>query len=213
MTDAWFVASYVLLWILVLIAICMLVAVLRQIGILHARWGPRGAGHTTDGPELGTRLPAMTVPSLLGPTLALPVTDALNLIVVVNPDCSVCDDLGPGLRVLMRDPPTGVVTTALVLDPGRSSVEAFAVKHRLVPGRVGIAAGVEEQLALTNTPMAIVTDVEGTVVGKGVVNTLEQMEVLVAQSRSDRHTESTPLSERQDNGAQEAHRAALLDGR
>ena len=56
--EGWWAASYVVLWLLVLVLMVVVVALARQIGTLHLRLGPRGALEMDEeGPQLGEMLP------------------------------------------------------------------------------------------------------------------------------------------------------------
>jgi methylamine dehydrogenase accessory protein MauD len=196
-SNSWFLISYVVLWALVICSFVLWMALLRQVGLLHARWGPRGALAIEEGPELGSTVPRMVFSALSGGDLEWSASGALTLAVLVHPECEECEDLGPALGTLMRDPPENVRTIVLVTDSGES-VRDFTDRHGLDPSKVAAAPAALQLLGIDNTPMALVLDPEQRVLGKGIANSLEQLEVLV-------------VSAREEAGAEEAEPARELE--
>jgi methylamine dehydrogenase accessory protein MauD len=197
----WFFASYILLWALVLGSFVMWLAVLRQIGILHNRWGPRGGLMTEDGPGVGEAVPRFDVVSVEGSELRFPGDGLLNLAVLTNPSCSACEELAPALGTLLRDPPEGVTPMVLVTDGGADAARRLARDHKIDVRRVASAPTAAGLLNAASTPLALLIDGGGRLLNKGIVNSLEQIEVLVAQARSAgteddlRFEETTPEGE------------------
>jgi methylamine dehydrogenase accessory protein MauD len=183
-SNSWFLISYVVLWGLVVCSFVLWIALLRQVGLLHARWGPRGALATEEGPELGSTLPRFVYPTLSGGELEWSAPDVLTLAVLVHPECEECEDLGPAVRTLMRDPPENVRVVALVTDSSEGAWE-FARRHELDPSSVAAAPDALQLLRIENTPMALVLDPEARVLGKGIANSLEQLEVHVVSAREE----------------------------
>jgi hypothetical protein len=93
---------------------------------------------------------------------AVPVGRAA-LVAFTSAGCPVCHQIVPGLRVLQRDPALAVVHAAYEEEDGPELHAAFDV-----PG----------------TPYAVYLDAAGVVRAKGTVNTLEQLESLVAAGGS-----------------------------
>ena len=60
MIDA-LIVSNVLLWILVIVLAGVVLALVRQIGVLHERVAPAGALVVPDGPRIGEPAPALEV--------------------------------------------------------------------------------------------------------------------------------------------------------
>ena len=86
-----------------------------------------------------------------------------TLVAFTSAGCPVCHQIVPGLRVLERDPALAVVHAAYEEHGGRELHAAFDV-----PG----------------TPYAVYLDADGVIRAKGTVNTLEQLESLVAAGGS-----------------------------
>jgi methylamine dehydrogenase accessory protein MauD len=194
MDSGWFVASYVVLWVLLAFSFILWLVLLRQIGVLHARWGPRSAIQIEEGPELGAVVPRMSFPSLAGGEVEVPGRDGMMLAVLMSPNCGTCHELAPGVAAIMRDPPEGIRTVALVSGPDEPEVSAFVDKHGFARRDAAYAPAANAALNVETIPAAFVFDADGRTLNKGVPNTLEQLEVLVAQVR-DRDDDSDTLLE------------------
>ena len=149
--SAW-IASYVVLWALAIVLSVAVVALLRQIGVLHARLHPLGAHFANEGPALGA-----DAPPLPGVDYGRATT---TLVAFTSPSCEVCKVLAPSLDALQRTY-ADVQLVEVDLTDGRATFDAFQVR---------------------STPYAVAVDGAGVVRGRGVVNSLEQIEELLAES-------------------------------
>lgn len=176
--SGWWVASYVVLWLLVATLAVVVVALARQIGTLHLRLGPRGALEIDDeGPALGDALP----PHELGDIDDRPVTvggpGRAQLLLFVSPGCHVCEQVLPSLHAIGRD------LTPLVLSDVDAHETARAYAGRDLQARVVPARDVVASYDIPGTPFVIVLDDAGIVRAKGTVNNLEQLEGLIDSAR------------------------------
>jgi hypothetical protein len=110
--GAW-IASYVMLWVAVLVLGLAVVALLRQIGVLHARLRPLGTHFAGEGPERLAPAPA-------GYDYA---AARLTVVAFTSATCVICAGLLPGLRALARS--YGDVALHVV-EHGRSTAPVFA---------------------------------------------------------------------------------------
>ena len=149
--DVW-VVSYVLLWLAVLGLSVMVVALLRQVGVLHTRLRPLGVHFAGEGPDR------------LEPAPPLPDVDygdhTMTLVAFTSPTCEVCHALLPSLRAMERQ----YRDLALVeVELGAASQPVFSAFN------------------VKSTPYVVTVDRHGVVQGRGVANSLEQVEVLVEE--------------------------------
>jgi thiol-disulfide isomerase/thioredoxin len=148
------IATYVLLWIAVLVLAVAVVALLRQIGVLHARLHPLGVHFAGEGPELDTVAP---------PLADAPYGDhELTLVAFTAPTCEVCAVLRPSLDALRRTYREVRVHVLDLDDRTRPTFNAFNVR---------------------STPYLVAVDRAGVVQGRGVANSLEQVEELLDEAR------------------------------
>lgn len=155
MTGSVWMASYVMLWLVVGVLGFTCVALLRQIGVLHARLRPMGVHFAGEGPERLTAAP---------PVAGVDYRAArLTLVAFTSPTCEVCARLVPSLRAL---------------DEQYDELQLEVVSHGL-PTAATFAA-----FNVTSTPYLVSVDRAGVVRARGVANTLEQAEVMVEESLS-----------------------------
>jgi hypothetical protein len=147
------VASYVMLWVAVVVLGLAVVALLRQVGVLHARLRPLGAHFAGEGPERHAPAPGAGTFDYGGA--------ALTLLAFTSPSCTICASLAPGLRALRRQ-------------------YADLALHEIDHG--ADTAGVFQAFGVASTPYFVTVDRAGIVQARGVANTLEQIEVLVEES-------------------------------
>jgi hypothetical protein len=152
--SGWWTAAFIAQWLLLVVLCVVVVALARQVGMLHLRLGPRGALEIdTEGPGLGEALPATPARAADGGTVLVGGPGEGRLVLFSSPTCIVCREVAPGLPAAAR---AGGLVPQVVHDP--DAERAFEV-----PG----------------TPFLLVLDDLGIVRAKGTVNNLEQMEGLV----------------------------------
>lgn len=152
--SGWWAAAFVAQWLLVLVLAVVVVALARQVGILHLRLGPRGALEIdAEGPPLGEAPPAMPALDDRGDRVLVGGPGPARLVLFSSPSCTICTDVAPGIGAAAAA--TGL-TPMILHDPELERVYE-------VPG----------------TPFLLVMDELGVVRAKGTVNNLEQVEGLV----------------------------------
>src|SRR5215212_6987277 len=113
MNDA-LVISNALLWIAVGVLAAVVVALVRQIGVLHERVFPVGALVMPGGPRVGAPAPSHVATDLAGRTVPIGgvASDGrATLLFFVSPTCPVCKTLLPVVTSLAAraEPPTRLV--------------------------------------------------------------------------------------------------------
>jgi len=169
-------ASYVVLWMLVLILSVVVVALARQVGTLHLRLGPRGAFEMDEeGPPLGEAPVAATLADLHGRPVAVGGPGEWQVIAFATLGCHLCAQILPSLPVAAR---VQGAEPIVVVDAdeaearsefGDTRVDATIVASRDLPA----------SYAVPGTPYIVVLDPLGIVRAKGTVNNLEQLEGLI----------------------------------
>lgn len=159
MTGIWIV-SYVLLWATVLILGFAVVALLRQIGVLHTRIAPMGIHFAGEGPELDSRAPAVFEVDYQ----ASPFT----LLAFTSPTCEICATLKPALQRINR---------------GYDEVDLRIIDHET-------EGSLFADFKVRSTPYLIAVDDQGVVRSRGVANTLDQAEEMLAEVLAGRPIEA-----------------------
>ena len=172
--SGWWVASYVVLWVVVVALAILVLALARQIGTLHLRLGPRGALELDEeGPPLGEAPEPADATTLHGDAVTVGGPGEPQLLLFVSPTCPVCREVAPSIPVAAR---SGGMAARVVADADHASV---AHTYGALSAPVIADADLAGRYAIPGTPYAVVLDASGVVRAKGTVNNLEQLEGLV----------------------------------
>lgn len=155
MSGSVWVASYVLLWLAVVVLGLAVVALLRQIGVLHARMRPMGVHFAGEGPERLKPAPDADRVDY--------ATADLTLIAFTSPTCEICAGLMPGLRAMQSQYHELAVRQ---VDHGPATLDTFAAFN------------------VTSTPYLVAVGRDGIVRARGVANSLEQIEVMIEEAHA-----------------------------
>ena len=175
--PGWWAASYIVLWLLVIVLSVVVVALARQIGTLHLRLGPRGALEIDDeGPPLGDAPVPTTARALDGSTVEI-AGPGWQVLLFASPSCHLCDQVAPSLHIAARarDARALIVVDADELD----TRTAFAHKDVDVSVPVVPSPNLARDFRIPGTPFVVVLDDLGIVRAKGTANNLEQLEGLI----------------------------------
>jgi len=177
------VASNIVLWVLVVVLSLVVLALVRQVGLLNERVAPVGALTNERGPEIGAPAPEFNLLDLAGREVTLGGADAAGrstLLFFLSPTCPVCKTLLPTLERVARAERVRLVF-ASDGDPEahREFVAAQGIEnHSYV---LSTELGMRHQVA--KLPHAILIDEAGILRAKGMVNTREHLESLFEAAR------------------------------
>ncbi len=178
------IASQVLLWILVAALAFTVMALARQIGILHERIAPVGALVMDSGPAVGAPAPFLIGRLLDGESYSLgggrPVGGRMQLLMFVSSDCPICKRLIPIAKSMARDELCDLV----FVGDAEAAVQRALVK-RFELERFPFINGPEVGMAFQvgKLPYAVLIDEAGLIASKGLVNSREHLESLVTAKR------------------------------
>src|SRR5215468_3764688 len=171
--------SNIVLWMLVLILAGVVLALVRQIGVLHERVSPAGA-LVPHGLRVGEPAPRFTLADWSGApcTIGAPaVTQTSTLLVFVSPTCPVCKTL---LGILDSVAQTERLWLRLVLasDGPRDEHREFVETHRLAERSYLLSTELGIAYQVPKLPYAVLIDAAGVIRAQGLVNTREHVESL-----------------------------------
>ncbi len=151
MSGGVWIVSYVLLWLAVVVLGLTVVVLLRQIGVLHTRIAPMGVNFAGEGPELDQPAPPL-------PGVDYGSTD-VTIVAFTAPTCELCAALVPGLERIEA------TYNEVVLQNVSSATDervfgAFSVR---------------------STPYLVAVDRDGIVRSRGVANSVDQAEEMLAE--------------------------------
>jgi hypothetical protein len=156
--SGWWAAAFVVQWILLGVLAVVVVALARQIGVLHLRLSPVGALEVDDeGPPLGAAAEARVARGRDGMSVLVGGPGPRRLLAFVSPTCPICEQVLPSMPAAAK---AGGLVPQVVSDPE-----------------------LERAYGVPGVPFLVVLDEMGVVRSKGTVNSLEQIEGLIDTAR------------------------------
>ncbi len=171
--------SQMLLWIVVIAQGITILALARQIGVLHARVAPAGALLSGAGPGVGEPSPRIEVHAMAGNAIALgrPLAPGKALLLLfVSATCPICKILIPIAKSFAKSERLDVlfVGDAEPNEQRKLLVSFNLDDHCFVNGPdVGMTYRVDK------IPYAVLLDDAGVIAAKGLVNSREHLESLI----------------------------------
>jgi methylamine dehydrogenase accessory protein MauD len=168
-------ASYLTLWVLVIVLTVVVVSLARQLGTLSGSGARVSAQLADDGPPLDQAPEAQDLTDVHGAPLTVGGPGRKQLLLFVSPGCGACEQVIPALPAIARN---GHLTPVLVTDVDSHEAE-LAFGAAPAEARLVSAPGVLAHLNIPGSPYAVLTDRLGVVRGKGALTSLEQLEALI----------------------------------
>lgn len=199
MTGLW-LASYIILWVLVVVVCLLLIGVLRQLGLIYRQLTPAPTKPTEednsipelerDGPEIGSSLQDLSVESINGfgkLTLAMQSAGETTLLMFMSPMCETCQHLVEPLNALAAEP-AGTVHVSVVMRADEQACRAFL---SIFPLNMPVICDREGEITkgfdIHRTPFGLYFDEHGTLLRKGVFEGKDELQaVLGDESASDK---------------------------
>ncbi len=172
--------SNIVLWCLVIALVVVVVALARQVGLLHERVSPAGALMPTTGPKVGELTAAMDLQGLNGEPVRVGGADLegrTTLVLWISPSCPVCKALVSTARSLAAHERLRLVYASDGGKPEghRAYVNTLGIEK--YPYVISQALGIS--YAVSKLPFAALIGSDGILKSKGLVNTREHLESLV----------------------------------
>jgi methylamine dehydrogenase accessory protein MauD len=168
-----------LLWVVVIFLSLAVLALARQVGVLHERVAPAGALISGAGPGVGEQSPRLEVHALAGNAITIGGTLATGkalLMLFVSQTCPVCKKLIPIAVDFAKSERLDVLFVGDAdLSEQRKLIGQFGLdERRFVNGpEIGMAYRVDK------LPYAVLLDDLGVIAAKGLVNSREHFESLI----------------------------------
>lgn len=177
--------SNVVLWIVVLALLAVVLALTRQVGVLHERIAPAGALMINRGLAVGEKVPVIDVTTLDGEGLKLGAArdDGLStLILFLSPTCPVCESLLPVLQSSRRQEHSWL-RIVLASDGDPLAHGKFVRDRGLLDFPYVVSAPLGMTYQVSRLPFAALLDSAGTLRARGLVNSREHLESLFEAQR------------------------------
>lgn len=181
MTESLLVSN-VILWVLVVVLALVVLALARQVGILHERVAPVGALMPTTGPKVGEMTDAMSLTAIDDQSISIGGDDGTGLatlVMFISPTCPVCKSLVPTAKSLAKSERNRL---RLVFASDGGKVEQHQrYAHDLELGDYPYVLSQPLGLAyqVSKLPFAVLIAADGTLQSKGLVNSREHLESLI----------------------------------
>lgn len=171
------IVSQILSWIVILGLTLALLALARQVGVLHLRVAPAGALVTGKGPVVGEAAPVMETVTLDGQSLAVGrPAGRKQLLLFVSPHCPLCKDLIPVARNFARSEKLDIV---FVGDDQEAEQRAMIARMDMAGLPFVNSSIIGRAYQVDRLPHAVLIGEEGRLLSRGLVNSREHLESLV----------------------------------
>lgn len=174
------IISNVLLWLAVLALLATVLALSRQIGILYERVAPMGALMLDAGPKVGDTAPDFVLASLDGRAVQIgQAAPHSTLLFFLSPSCPVCKKLLPIIKAIQKS--EGARLAVVLASDGENDDHlAFRRRAELEAFPYVVSAELGMRYQVSKLPYAVLIDEAGRLGAKGLVNSREQLESLLA---------------------------------
>ena len=177
--------SNLVLWILVSALALVVLALTRQIGVLHERISPVGALMLAKGLKVGEQAPIVAVSDLTERPLVVGEAraDGLStLLLFVSPTCPVCKALIPLIKSAKRAEQAWV-EIVLASDGEVTEQRAYMSSQELHGFRYVVSAPLGISYQVSRLPFAALIDADGVLRARGLINSREHLESLFEAKR------------------------------
>jgi methylamine dehydrogenase accessory protein MauD len=174
-----FMVTQGLLWIVVIVLCITVLALARQVGILHERVAPAGALINGAGPGVGEKSPRLEVHSLGGNAITLGAPLAAGkalLLLFVSDTCPICKKLIP---IAVDFGKSERLDVLFVGDADVHQQDALIARFGLDPHCFINGPEIGMTYRVDKLPYAVLLDDQGVIAAKGLVNSREHFESLI----------------------------------
>jgi methylamine dehydrogenase accessory protein MauD len=174
--------SNIVLWILVVVLSLLVLALSRQVGILHERVAPAGALMPTNGPKVGELTQEISLKSIHDEALIIGGASTGNLasfILFISPTCPVCKSLVPTAKSLVNSERNRMQLLFASDGDALEQHQRYAKDLDLGDYPYVLSEALGRAFEVSKLPFAVLIGADGILKGKGLVNTREHMESLI----------------------------------
>lgn len=184
MIEALLVSS-ILLWITVVVMAFIILALVRQVGVLYERVAPAGALLLNSRLRVGDAAPQLEVRDLGGKLHSIggpSVTGRSLLLFFVSPTCPVCKTLLPVIKSA-RGSEQSWLDIILASDGADLDHAGLISEHGLKDFVYVVSEVLGQSLGVGKLPYAVLMDEQGKIASLGIINSREHLESLFESKR------------------------------
>lgn len=175
------IASNIILWVFVLLLMAVVLALVRQIGVLYERVAPAGAMKSDSGLKIGEEVPVFELRTLDGRPLQLGGernNGKSMLLFFLSPSCPVCKTLLPVLQAI-RNSEASWLEVVLAGDGDKKVHRAWLKAQGMESWPYVLSPQLGMTMQVGQLPFAALVDKSGTLRARNPVNSREQIESMV----------------------------------
>lgn len=180
------IVSNIVLWIVVVALALVVLALTRQIGVLHERVSPAGALTLSGGVKAGETVPALSMPTLTDGSVALADFAARKrgvLVFFLSPTCPVCKSLLPVVTRIAKEERKWLDLVFASDGSTKAEHQAYVADRQIESFPYVVSQELGMAFQVGKLPYAALIDESGVLVAKGLVNTREHIESLFEAKR------------------------------
>lgn len=179
MMEALYVAL-VLQWVIILALAAAVVALFRQVGMLHERLGPVGALVLPGGPKAGATAPRFTLRAIDGRKVVIGQEGGARstLLFFLSPTCPVCKTLIPIIKRVAADE-RNRLDVVLASDGDEPAQQLMIRQHKLEEFPLVLSTELGMAYGVSKLPHAALIGPDGKLAATGLVNNREHLESLL----------------------------------
>lgn len=180
------IISQVVSWAVIVGLALMVMALMRQVGVLHERIAPAGALSMNKQLKVGDVSPEMKAQTLAGDKLDIggAKDDKSQLLFFLSPDCPVCKTLLPALSS-MKKAEGEWLDVVLASDGNEQQHRKFVDEANLDHFDYVVSELLGRSFGVGKLPYAVLIGEDGKIASMGLVNSREHLESLFeAKERS-----------------------------
>lgn len=178
--------SMVLSWIAIIGLAVLVLALTRQIGMLHERVAPAGAlSIEKHNLKTGETAPGFNLKTLAGRDIQIggeQSSDKSTLLFFLSESCPVCKVLIPVLKSVQKDEKDWL-KIVLASDGDESEHRSFIDREGLTDFTYVLSEALGRGFEVEKLPYGVLIDQAGTLVGHGLINNREHLDSLVEAKR------------------------------
>jgi len=173
------IVSQIVSWLVILGLGLALLAVARQVGVLHMRVAPAGALTPAKGPAAGELAPRIEAAAMDGSRLVIGGVlekSRKQLLLFVSPHCPICKELIPVAKNFVRREGLDIIFMG---DDGPEEIHALMAKMAIEPRLFVNSKTAGRLFHIDKLPNAVLIGEGGKILSKGLVNSREHLESLI----------------------------------
>ncbi len=174
------IISNLLLWFVVIILLLAVLALARQIGVLHERVAPVGALMPMEGPRIGELVTPLDAPLLAGGNIRIGGEQPIKtFIYFLSPTCPICKSLLPAVRSLAEHENDKIKLIFASDGDDVATHQQYAKEQDLGGYDYVLSQPLGLALGVNKLPFAVLINEQGVLRGRGLVNSREHLESLL----------------------------------